>query len=787
MWETNATEHADERLTGRRDPGWWFTGQRPDRGTCPGVGPDGRLTSLPMPDLSVCGRDEVVDYFNNSWTLQETLFAGLQTSEAFYRPPDHGLRHPMIFYYGHPAALYVNKLRVSGLLEAPVDAYLEDVLETGVDEMSWDDMSKNEMRWPSVAAVREYRATVYRTMLQVIESTPFAPDLGRPVTMDDQAWALFLAFEHDRVHLETSSVLIRELPRRLVRQPEEWPLPTPIGRVTESGRPSTESYPDNDLVTIPAGTARLGKPWDFPSFGWDNEYGTREQEVSEFDTARFLVSNGEFHEFVVDGGYRRPELWSEEGERWRRFRNAKWPRWWVQAGPTGLHTFRLRTTFDEIDMPWDWPVCVNYHEAKAFCAWRSQKDDRTYRLPTEFEFNRLRDLPAKPTADDDRVLRAAGDDLRARGVNLNLAWGSESPVDHSPATGHGVHDVGGNLWTWSEDVANPLEGFTVHPYYEDFSVPCFDGQHQMILGGCFVSTGDQASIWARYHFRPHFLQQAGIRLVSAAEPAASAAPPAQAAAPDREEDRYERHEVLDRYLLMHFGDEQDTFGRPDHPLAAAHGYPARVAELLVRAAARAGTPLHRVLDVGSSVGGVAFEIASRVPAEVVGIDRSTQFVDTANALAAGKTVPYERPEQAERSTLLFARAPRPVAGGGVEFRTGDAAALSPELGSFTAVVLANLLDRLDDPLGCLRQFIDSTALLRPGGLLVVGSPWSWQPAFTDRQRWIGGADQSSEQALRRLLTESFDLVAESNEAGVMRDHRRHYEFFDADVTVWRKC
>jgi hypothetical protein len=55
------------------------------------------------------------------------LFAALQGSEAFYRPPYHQLRHPMIFYYGHPAVLYVNKFRVAGLLQDGLDPLLEQV------------------------------------------------------------------------------------------------------------------------------------------------------------------------------------------------------------------------------------------------------------------------------------------------------------------------------------------------------------------------------------------------------------------------------------------------------------------------------------------------------------------------------------------------------------------------------------------------------------------------------------------------------------------------------------
>lgn len=49
--------------------------------------------------------------------------------------------------------------------------------------------------------------------------------------------------------------------------------------------------------------------------------------------------------------------------------------------------------------------------------------------------------------------------------------------------------------------------------YDDFSTPCYDGQHNIIKGGSFISTGDEASVFARFHFRPHFFQHAGFRVV----------------------------------------------------------------------------------------------------------------------------------------------------------------------------------------------------------------------------------------------------------------------------------
>ena len=98
----------------------------------------GKLRSLPLPNLSSVTREAAKEYFDNSWTLYETLFAGLNGEEYFYRPPVHGLRHPQIFYYGHTACLYVNKLRVSGVLSKPVNPYFESIFEVGVGKFGRD-------------------------------------------------------------------------------------------------------------------------------------------------------------------------------------------------------------------------------------------------------------------------------------------------------------------------------------------------------------------------------------------------------------------------------------------------------------------------------------------------------------------------------------------------------------------------------------------------------------------------------------------------------------------------
>jgi hypothetical protein len=84
------------------------------------LGPaDGDLTlesmSMQRVHLSRATREQVLAYFRNTWELTTTLFTALRTDAAFYATPDV-LRRRLVFYFGHPAALYANKLHQVGLV-----------------------------------------------------------------------------------------------------------------------------------------------------------------------------------------------------------------------------------------------------------------------------------------------------------------------------------------------------------------------------------------------------------------------------------------------------------------------------------------------------------------------------------------------------------------------------------------------------------------------------------------------------------------------------------------------
>ena len=395
-----------------------------------------------------------------------------------------------------------------------------------------------------------------------------------------------------------------------------------VGRKRESrrreGSPGRD-FPVNDFVAVTGGSVQLGKPVDWPSFGWDNEYGGRSAKVGSFRVQRCLASNGEYLDFVKAGGYLDPDYWSKEGWEWRQYRNAKWPTFWVSAGPAGMHDYRLRSLFEIIEMPWSWPVEVNFHEAKAYAKWRQLRDKKQYRLLTEAEHHRLR----APVGDQADGFGRARPDTTSISRRVRLGrWMGLLGQNQGFTTCLGMSGSGPRTPSTRWRVSKFTRSMTILALL-------FDGRHQMILGGSFISTGDEVSTWARFHFRPHFFQHAGFRLV---EPGAGAQSDQYRG---NRLEVYEQDPAFSQYMALHYAPAELQM-----PFA---GGPTEVTEFPVRCAMRAvelarrlgilptsGSPgaAGRALDLGCAVGRSAFELA-RAYGSVVAIDHSERFIQAA--------------------------------------------------------------------------------------------------------------------------------------------------------------
>jgi putative 4-mercaptohistidine N1-methyltranferase len=244
---------------------------------------------------------------------------------------------------------------------------------------------------------------------------------------------------------------------------------------------------------------------------------------------------------------------------------------------------------------------------------------------------------------------------------------------------------------------------------------------------------------------------------------------------------YESQREVDQYLLFHYGRPAEVLPHRYGPRRAL-GYPARCARLLLELCAE---PPRRALDLGCAVGGATFELARACP-EVLGVDLSRSFVAAATELRRSGALAYRRIEEGERATPLVAKVPEGVERQRAHFVVGDAAAPPAAPGSCDAVLLANLIDRVDDPACCLLAAAD---LVRIGGTFFVSSPYTWLPDFTPRERWLGGASDHSPPSsavLRSLLEPAFELLTRRDLPFLLREHARKYQWSVAEATVWRR-
>lgn len=239
---------------------------------------------------------------------------------------------------------------------------------------------------------------------------------------------------------------------------------------------------------------------------------------------------------------------------------------------------------------------------------------------------------------------------------------------------------------------------------------------------------------------------------------------------------YETDKLLAEYLLFHFG-------TADEILPPERAWPAGMREALefpVRTFSHFSQGrVSRGLDLGCAVGRSAFEMA-RTCDDVTGIDFSHAFIQAAEALARGQSIPYQRLEEAAHHTALLAVPPEGIASGNLHFLQGDAMNLPEDLGSFDRVHAANLLCRLPHPDRLLERL---PALVVPGGELVLATPCTWLREFTPEENWPRG---STFDWLLENLTPHFELRHQTEEPFLIRETARKFQWTQSMLTVWKR-
>ena len=677
-------------------------------------------------------REEIKNYFLQTYELDEKLFDLLKDEKNIYEQPNR-LRHPLIFYYGHTATFFVNKLVLANILQNRVNKEYESIFAIGVDEMSWDDLEKKHYTWPTLEETKAYRDKVKQIVLDLIDTIEFT----MPINWESPMWIIMMGIEHENIHIETSSVLLRELKIKYMSDDELF----------EYKNEESHDYPTNELVEVKGGEVVLEKDRQKPVYyGWDNEFSFHKANIKDFKASKYLVSNGEFLEFVKEGGYNKPELFSEEGKEWLDFSQAKHPTFWVKKEGR----YYLREINRVIPLPLNYPVDVNVYEAEAFCKYLSNKLGYEVRLPSEDEYYRLYDYT----------------NAGQKEANIGLKQFNQSPVDKYKFDE--FYDVVGNVWQWSITPTYPFDDFITHPIYDDFTTPTFDDRHALMKGGSFISLGNETLKSARYAFRKHFFQHAGFRYVKSDNECRT----------KLNDNVYETDDLISQYCEFHYGAE--NFG--------VKNFPKNSVDLLKPYLD--GVDTKKAMDLGSSVGRSTFELAKTFD-EVLGIDFSANFINVGVKLKKYDSLVFKVKTEGElfdEKTVSLKDFDLEDTKDKVTFMQGDACNLKDLYTGYDLIFCSNLIDRLYYP----QKFLDDVPnRVNQNGLLVLLSPYTWLEDYTPKKNWLGGYIKDNKEVktldtLKENLEDRYELLDTIDVPFVIKETNRKYQHTVSQMSIWKK-
>jgi len=350
--------------------------------------------------------------------------------------------------------------------------------------------------------------------------------------------------------------------------------------------------------------------------------------------------------------------------------------------------------------------------------------------------------------------------------NINLEhFASPCPVDKFKQGP--FFDVIGNVWQWTETPITGFPGFKVHPMYDDFSTPTFDGKHNLIKGGSWISTGNEATIHARYAFRRHFYQHAGFRYIQSDAPVKI-----QMA-------DYEKDEEVTLSCEENWGDAY----------AIDRSLPLQLSDVvndLLRCVSD-----KRILDLNADTGRLAFELA-RTYKDVTALDFTARMIRIPIQLQEQGYVRYTMKDEGElvfyRDVVLDDFGLTPTKNR-ILFMQADAMNLKPNYSGYDLIIAPALLEELSDP----NQFLSQIhTRLNNKGYLILASNYEWDPQKTNRDKWPGGFKRDGEpvtslEGIRKVLEPNFELYTDPQD--VIRTLKRSSRITERnlmEVTIWKK-
>lgn len=329
---------------------------------------------------------------------------------------------------------------------------------------------------PTVSQVMEYRQYVDKGIRKIVGNEAATEIVNRIV----------LGNHHEQQHQE---LLFTDLKFNLGKNPL-FPAYRELNEKSVTSNRISEIDPLR-FVNFEGGKISIGTS-EPDAFCFDNETPRHHVWLEPFAFANRLVTNGEYLEFLEDGGYENPTLWLSDGWQERQTRGWQAPEYWLQDDTEGWCEYSL-SGLSPLD-PLTPVTHVSFYEADAFARW-SQR-----RLPTEFEWETVARAETSQSADDYQ-----GFNLADKGIY------HPQPCDSNRE----VRQLLGDCWEWTSSAYSPYPGYrplngALGEYNGKFMANQF-----VLRGGSCVTPTDHVRVTYRNFFYPKDRWQfSGIRLAN---------------------------------------------------------------------------------------------------------------------------------------------------------------------------------------------------------------------------------------------------------------------------------
>ncbi|OAN62866.1 hypothetical protein A8B79_01155 [Balneola sp. EhC07] len=334
-------------------------------------------------------------------------------------------------------------------------------LQTGVP---FSRANRGLLSRPTVKEVFEYREYVNEKVVDFIQNC------------DDKIWeeaskVVEIGINHEQQHQE---LILTDIKYLLAQNPL-----LPIYKERETL--DSETPGELEWITFEECIVEIGNKGD--EFTYDNEHPVHRTFIQNFELADRLITNNEFLEFMNDDGYRRSELWLDEG--WSKVKSEEWnaPLYWFTRDGSWFNFTLSGARKVALNEP---VTHISYYEADAFARWKG------CRLPTEQEWE-----------------YACGD----REITGNFVDGNTfHPLVLKNNEG-GLKQMYGDVWEWTQSSYSPYPGYKPLPgALGEYNGKFMANQYVLRGGSCATSNSHIRKTYRNFFHADARWQFSGIRL-----------------------------------------------------------------------------------------------------------------------------------------------------------------------------------------------------------------------------------------------------------------------------------